>query len=120
MAQLSEKLNILILAVPSTYLLVFFLVHTDGPFDLFNRIRSLAGMVDVIDSSGFVVQDCDEETPFLGRVLCCHRCTTPYAALIILVLMMVLGVVGIPLLHLPVYWLAVCGFTLYGLEHTDV
>lgn len=76
-------------------------------------------MVEVIGGNGDFTQECDVDTPFFGKVLCCHRCTTPYAALIILVLMMVLGVVSVPLLHLPVYWLAICGFTLYALEHTD-
>jgi len=97
-----------------------FLVYTDGPFDVFYRARLLAGLEEVIDANGDFYTDCDDETPFFGKVLCCHRCTTPYAALAILVLMMVTGVAVAPLLHLPVYWLAVSGFTLYALEHTDV
>jgi len=68
------------------YFLVMLLVYTSGPFDVFKRFRRLIGIetVNVYDEKGNVVGEEEEsDGSFLAGVFSCHRCATPYVAVVV-------------------------------------
>lgn len=109
-----------IFLVAASYLIVLYLtdITIDGPFDLFKRIRTWAGIdlvrMNNIDGSTEVV-DSKHDGSFLARVLNCHRCTSPYVVSGLIVLAWIVGFVT-PSWTVIILWLAVTGATIFLLD----
>ena len=118
MSDLSEATTLLVqvavLAV-ANYLLILYLTDTtvEGPFRIFDWIRDKAGIEKMAiynietDETEFepVVSD-----RFWAKVLNCHRCSSPYGAVILILLAWVVGFVEPDLSNL-ILWLSVSGVT---------
>lgn len=118
MPELLEALTLLVQGLVLTaanYLLVLYLTDTTikGPANIFERIRSLAGIKKSVlynleteqDEVAYVVRD-----RFWAKVLDCHRCSSPYGAIILILLSWVVGFVE-PDPSSLILWLAVSGTT---------
>lgn len=124
MPELTEVLALLTQALVLTaicYLLVLYLtdVTVRGPWDIFEKIRTLAG----IEKSVIYTLDMEEDVVFevsdrfWAKVLDCHRCSSPYVAAGIVVLSWITGFVR-PSLTAVILWLAVTGATVLIFELT--
>jgi hypothetical protein len=104
----------------ANYLLILYLTDTtvDGPFHLFERIRKLAGIEKVAvynigteeTEDSIVVRD-----RFWARVLDCHRCSSPYGALLLVLLSWLTGFSAVSWTAV-ILWLAVAGTTVLTFE----
>lgn len=98
----------------ANYLLVYLLVRTNGPFDVFLKMRQMGGveMVTYFNEMGEEYQQPESDGSFTADILSCHVCATPYLALIT-VLIAVTSNVYPPHPSILILWLAVSGGTLY-------
>jgi len=118
MPELFEALALLVqglILTAANYLLVLYLTDTTikGPIDIFERIRSLAGIEKIVLYN--LETDQNEETytvsnRFWAKVLDCHRCSSPYTALSLILVAWAVGFVEPDPTNL-VLWLAVSGAT---------
>ena len=110
--------------LPATYIGVLYLLEEDGPFDIFFRIRKIAGFEPVEyeelqpDGSTVKVIEYEAGTNFWSRVFDCHRCLSPYVAFIAVLLGLAVGVLQ-PTFHLLVVWLGLAGSTVYLYERLE-
>lgn len=123
MPELLEALALLaqgLILTAANYLLVLYLTDTTimGPGNMFERIRSWAG----IEKSVIYNLETDEDEiayavgdSFWAKVLDCHRCSSPYAALLVIALAWLTGFVT-PAWTVIVLWLAVAGTTILAFE----
>ncbi len=116
-----ELLVQIVVLVPATYIGVLYLLEEDGPFDVFKRIRKLAGFkeegMSQLGPEGNVIE-VNELVPgdgFFSRILGCHRCLTPYVAFLVVVFGLVIGFLQLELSILLV-WLSLTGLTVYLFE----
>ena len=126
MPELIEALALLaqgLILTAANYVLVLYLTDTTimGPANIFERIRSLAG----IKRSVIYNLETDEDEVayevgdrFGAKVLDCYRCTSPYAALLIVALAWITGLVA-PAWTVIILWLAVTGATIFVFELID-
>ena len=125
MPELTETLALLVQVLVLTaisYLLVLYLtdVSVRGPWDIFERIRTWAG----IEKSIIYDLDMKEEVyyevtdRFWAKVLDCHRCSSPYVAAGVVVLSWLTGLVS-PSWTAIILWLAVTGATVLIFELTE-
>jgi hypothetical protein len=125
MPELLEALTLLaqvLILTASNYLLVLYLTDTTimGPGNVFERIRAWAGIErTVMHSMGggseivYVVGD-----RFWAKVLDCHRCSSPYAAFLVVALALITGLVALAWTVI-ILWLAVTGATIIVFELID-
>lgn len=123
MPNLIEALTLFVqglILTTANYLLVLYLTDTSikGPVDIFERIRAWAG----IEKVALYNLDTDEEEyiyeigdRFWARVLDCHRCSSPYVALLVIALSWITGLVT-PAWTVVVLWLAIAGMTILAFE----
>lgn len=124
MPELSETLTLLaqvIILTVANYLLVLYLTNVTikGPGDVFEMIRAWAGInpMSVWDEkTGEVeVEYVVDGSSFWAKVLDCHRCSSPYGSLFLIVLSWLTGFVN-PSLTAVILWLAVTGATVLIFE----
>ena len=124
MPDLIEALTILAQALILTiasYLLVLYLTDVTilGPGDIFEKIRSWAGIkknvIYSLDDGEEVVYEVADR--FWAKVLDCHRCSSPYVTAVLVVLSWLTGFVS-PSLTAVILWLAVTGATVLIFELT--
>jgi len=102
----------------ANYLIVLYLtdVTVQGPFDLFERIRSWAGInvirMNNIDGGEGEIVDFEHNGSFLAKVLSCHRCSSPYVAAGLVLLALAIGFVT-PGWADIILWLAITGATIF-------
>ncbi|MHC4605119.1 MAG: hypothetical protein ACYS6W_17525 [Planctomycetota bacterium] len=123
MPELIEALALLaqgLILTAANCVLVLYLTDTaiTGPINIFERIRFLAG----IEKSVIYNLETDEDEVayeigdrFWAKVLDCHRCTSPYAAFLIVVLAWITGLID-PAWTVIVLWMAVTGATILVFE----
>ena len=128
MNYLNEALVLLvqiIVLTPATYIGVLYLHEEDGPFDIFLRIRKLAGFkastFSELSPDGEQIETTEyvPDKNFLSQVFRCHRCLTPYIAFLVVVFALLIGFLQFtpPLL---LVWLSVVGATVYLFEKLGV
>jgi hypothetical protein len=111
----------MVVLLPVTYLSVLYLLEEDGPFDIFLRIRKLAGFKPVEydelqpDGSTITVAEYEAGDNFWSRVLGCHRCLSPYVAFLVVLLGLTVDVLQ-PTPYLLIIWLGLAGSTVYFFE----
>jgi len=98
-----------------------YLLEEDGPFDVFIRIRKLAGFkkenMSQLGSDGNVIEFA-EWVPgdgLFSGILGCHRCLSPYVAFLVILLGLVIGFLQFAPSILLV-WLGLTGSTVYIFE----
>ena len=116
-----ELLVQIVILLPATYIGVLYLLEEDGPFNVFTRIRKLAGFKEEVMSKlaadgsqvEYTVQVSGDN--FWSRVLDCHRCLSPYVSFLVVLLGLVIGFLQLtPLLFLT--WLGLIGSTVFIFE----
>ena len=115
----------IVVLLPATYVGVLYLLEEDGPFDLFLRIRILAGFKPEVMSEfgedGELVEVI-EYVPggnfWSSQVLSCHRCLSPYIAAIVVLFGLIIGLIQLSPLFLVV-WLGLTGTTVYLFERGE-
>lgn len=109
----------LIILILSNYLLTMYLVYEKGPFDIFEKIRHLAG-INVPEE----VFGPDRQVEIIGYtsngsltagILSCHRCTSPYTAALVLLIAAVTGFLPFTW-DLLLYWLSTAGGAIFLFE----
>lgn len=107
--------------VPATYIGVLYLHEEDGPFEIFLRIRKIAGFkAETIseltpDGEQIEVTEYVAGDKFLSQIFTCHRCLTPYVAFLIVVFGLLVGFLQFNALLLLI-WLSLVGATVYLFE----
>lgn len=107
--------------VPATYIGVLYLLEEDGPFDIYLRIRRLAGFKaetfnelgpngEQIEITEYVAGD-----TFFSQIFTCHRCLTPYIAFLVVLFGLLIGFLQFNALLLLI-WLSVVGAVVYLFE----
>lgn len=109
--QAAYMLILSIISAVSCWFLVDLLVDERGPFDIFLKIRRLAGINVITVVDGDAIESSNGN--FWADVLDCPYCTTPYVtgALVLLLLTF-----GLPMWQLLLIWSAACGFMYLGLD----
>ena len=123
MPELFEALTLLaqgLILTALNYLLVLYLTDTTitGPGNVFERIRAWAGIEKTAmynlgtneEEIAYVVGD-----RFWAKVLDCYRCTSPYAAFLVIALAWLTGFVALAWTAI-ILWLAVTGATIIAFE----
>ena len=114
-----------IVLMPATYIGVLYLHEEDGPFDIFLRIRRLAGFKEIViseltpDGEQIEVKEYVAGDNFLSQIFLCHRCLTPYIAFLVVIFALLIGFLQFNAL-LFIIWLSVVGATVYLFEKLGV
>lgn len=114
-----------IVLMPATYIGVLYLHEEDGPFDIFLRIRRLAGFKEIVlseltaDGEQIEVKEYVAGDNFFSLIFTCHRCLTPYIAFLVVVFALLIGFLPFNAL-LFIIWLSVVGATVYLFEKLGV
>lgn len=109
------------LLIPANYLLVLYLTtpEIEGPFRVFSRIRSWAGirpvMMTDMDTGEQEVVGYDHNGNFFAQLLSCHRCFSPWSSAGLIILSWLIGFIEPDLTNI-IIWLSVAGATVYLLE----
>lgn len=101
--------------LPILFLLVMYGLWENGPANIFKRIRDWGGVIEIPDIEGDEVTRKSNGT-FLGDVLTCYRCMSPYAAAIVIILAVICGWLSWPIGHLIILWLALAGTNVFIYE----
>lgn len=116
-----EPLVQILVLLPAVYVGVLYLQEEDGPFDVFARIRKLAGFqeetMSELGPDGPI--EIVEQVPgdgFWSRVLGCHRCLSPYVSFLVVLAGLAVGFLSLTPSILLV-WLGLTGSTIYLFEH---
>lgn len=94
----------------STFTIVFLLKYTDGPFDIFYRLRKLSGLVvPIIGNSGDVVDYVEDEDPdtFFALLFKCFWCLSTWVAFFLAIAYIL--VTGMTMWIFPFLWLSSVG-----------
>jgi len=114
---------ILLTAANVTAVLYLTDVTVDGPFDIFKKIRSKAGIrliyVRDIDTDEKELTGSEHDNQFWARVLDCHRCLSPYGAMFLILLSWLVGLL-VPAWTFIILWLAITGMTIVVFEYLDL
>lgn len=119
----STLLQIVVL-LPATYIGVLYLLEEDGPFDVFQHIRLLAGFKLEVMSEFDIEGNVTEFTEYIpgdgfwSKILSCHRCLSPYIAAIVVLFGLIIGLIQLSPLLLVV-WLGLTGSTVYLFERGE-
>ncbi|KKL69986.1 hypothetical protein LCGC14_2109430 [marine sediment metagenome] len=107
--------------VPATYIGVLYLHEEDGPFDIYLRIRRLAGFkaeaFNKLDPNGEQIEITEYVAGdnFFSQIFTCHRCLTPYIAFLVVLFGLLVGFLQFNALLLLI-WLSLVGATVYLFE----
>ena len=110
-----------VLLTAANYLLVLYVTtpEIEGPFKLLSWLRSRSGIRPVvvtdIDTGEEEIVGYDHEGQFFAQLLGCHRCFSPWASAVLILLAWLVGFVE-PGWSNVILWLSVAGTTVYLLE----
>lgn len=114
-----------ILLTAANFVIVLYLtdVTVEGPFDIFKKIRSRAGIrltyVYDLDGETQELTGSEHDNQFLAQALSCHRCLSPYGAMFLIVLSWLVGFF-IPAWTFIILWLAITAMTIFVFEYLDL
>lgn len=115
----------IVVLLPATYVGVLYLLEEDGPFNIFQRIRILAGfkpeVMSEINENGDIIEVIEYvpgDNFWSSQVLSCSRCLSPYIAAIVVLFGLIIGLIQLSPLFLVV-WLGLTGSTVYLFERGE-